>query len=57
MMKRNKRVTIMVTEKEFQYIQRRADAEKRSLSSHVWLMYRKGVASDDEEEENAEGGS
>lgn len=48
----------MVTEKEYQYISRRADLEKRSLSSHVWLMYRKGMMTDedeDQEEESDEG--
>ena len=48
-MKRTKRVTIVVTEKEYQYIQRRADLEKRSMSNHVWFMYRKGVNSESEE--------
>ena len=42
-MKRNRRVTIMVTEKEYQYIERRAQLEKRSLSSHVWLKYRESI--------------
>jgi hypothetical protein len=54
-MKRDKRVTIMVTDKEYQHIQRRADLEKRSLSSHVWLMYRKGIMMD--EGESDEGGT
>jgi hypothetical protein len=49
-MKRDKRVTIMVTDKEYQYIQRRADLEKRSLSSHVWLMYRKGIEGESDED-------
>lgn len=42
-MKRIKRVTVMVTEKEYQYISRRAELEKRSLSSHVWLKYREAI--------------
>lgn len=42
-MKRDKRVTVLFSDKEYQHLMRRAQLEQRSLSAHVWLMYRRGV--------------
>lgn len=38
-MKRTERITVLLTEKEKQYIKRRAQLEKRSISDHVRLIY------------------